>query len=46
MDFEKSNINNELFKTLLTKQILDLNMETKKNLSLNIGIKSESKKRL
>ena len=43
IDFEKSNINNELFKTLLTKQILDLNMETKKNLSLNIGIKSESK---
>lgn len=46
IDFEKSNINNELFKILLTKQILDLNMETKKNLSLNIGIKSESKKRL
>lgn len=43
IDFEKSNIDNELFKTLLTKQILDLNMETKKNLSLNIEIKSESK---
>jgi len=43
IDFEKSNINNELFKTLLTKQILDLNMETKKNLSLNIEIKSGSK---
>lgn len=43
IDFEKSNINNELFKTLLTKQILDLNMETKKNLNLNIGVKSESK---
>lgn len=48
IDFEKSNINNELFKTLLTKQILDLNMEmeTKKNFNMEIKFESKNKKRL
>lgn len=46
IEFEKSNINNELFKTLLTKQILDLNIETKQILGSEIKLDNKNKKRL